>query len=108
MSSSPIPPERPQSLTVRLVILCRFTESVAEAQEELLLSAAEILPCGTTIAAATPALPAPGLPASSRRGGAHVRPGQQLRPLLHTDASLQWPPTHLAHWDKQVTFCSLL
>lgn len=93
------PPSRSQH------ILCWFTES-AEAVAESLLSPTESVPRGATIATAAPALSSAALPAACRRGGAQLRPGQQLRPLLRAHASLQRPPAHLAHWGVQVTFCS--
>lgn len=65
---------------------------------ESLLSPTESMPCGTAIAAVAPALSAAAVPAAGRRGGAQLRPGQQLRPLLCAHASVQWPPAHLAHW----------
>lgn len=104
MTSCPTPPE---SSSPSWCILCWFTESAAaEAEEESLLSPAESLPRGAASAAAAPALSAAVLLAAGRCGGTQLRPGQQLRPLLRTHASLQRSPAYLAHWATQVTFRS--
>lgn len=87
-------------------ILPWFTESTAEAVAESLLSPTESLPGGTATTAPAPAPSAAALPTAGRGGRAQLRPGQQLRPLLRSYASVQWPPAHLVLWGLQVTFCS--
>lgn len=103
MSPAPLPLEPPS----RSRCISRwFTGSTAEAVAESLLSPTESLPGGAAAAAPAPAPSTAALPAAGRGGRAQLRPGQQLRPLLRSHASVQRPPAHLVLWDLQVTFCS--
>lgn len=103
MSPAPLPLEPPSHSPC---ILRWFTGSTAEAVAESLLSPTESLPGGAATAAPAPAPSAAALPAAGRGGRAQLRPGQQLRSLLRSHASVQRPPAHLVLWDLQVTSCS--
>ncbi|XP_036114238.1 nesprin-3 isoform X8 [Molossus molossus] len=53
---------------------------------------------GAAPAAAPPAAAAPAAAAPRGRGRPQLHAGQQLRPLLHAHAPLQWPAAHLVPW----------